>query len=105
MGYLPSKSEWGTPISKVSTCHAAGSVPLVFMQDSLSFKWNAIRLDGPTLGIVTKTVHKTLPGGGGGQGSRVVEVKGVGCMGSKNGGGGFKGIGGGGGQRGRWVVG
>ena len=27
-----------------------------------------IRLGGPAHGIVTKTVHKTLPGGGGGPG-------------------------------------
>ena len=32
----------------------------------LSFKWNLIRLGGPAHGILTKTVHKTLPGGGGG---------------------------------------
>ena len=34
----------------------------------LSFEWNSIRLGGPTHGIVTKSVHKTLPGGGGGRG-------------------------------------
>ena len=34
----------------------------------LSFEWNAIRLDGPAHGIVTKTVHRTLPRGGMGQG-------------------------------------
>ena len=28
----------------------------------------SIRLGGPGHGIVTKTVHKTLPGGGGGPG-------------------------------------
>ena len=28
----------------------------------------SIRLGGPARGIVTKTVHKTLPGGGGGEG-------------------------------------
>ena len=28
----------------------------------------SIRLGGPAHGIVTKTVHKTLPGGGGGPG-------------------------------------
>ena len=39
----------------------------------LSFKWNSIRLGGPAHGIVTKTIHKTLPGGGGGT---VVGVKG-----------------------------
>ena len=33
-----------------------------------SFECNSIRLGGPAHGIVTKTVHKTLPGGGGGQG-------------------------------------
>ena len=27
-----------------------------------------MRLGGPKIGIVTKTVHKTLPGGGGGGG-------------------------------------
>ena len=30
----------------------------------LPFEWNSIRLGGPAHGIVTKTVHKTLPGGG-----------------------------------------
>ena len=30
----------------------------------LSFEWDSIRLGGPAHGIVTKTVHKTLPGGG-----------------------------------------
>ena len=34
------------------------------MEKSLSFEWNSIRLGGPAHGIVTKTVHKTLPGGG-----------------------------------------
>ena len=32
----------------------------------LSIEWNSIRLGGPANGIVTKTGHKTLPGGGGG---------------------------------------
>ena len=36
----------------------------------LSFEWNSIRLGGPAHAIVTKTVHKTLPGGGGGQQGR-----------------------------------
>ena len=51
----------------------------------LSMEWNSIRLSGPAHGIVTKTVHKTLPGvvglggwwgygvrerGGGGQGEQ-----------------------------------
>ena len=31
----------------------------------LSIEWNLIRPGGPAHGIVTKTVHKTLPGGGG----------------------------------------
>ena len=31
----------------------------------LSFEWNLIRLGGPAHEIVTNTVHKTLPGGGG----------------------------------------
>ena len=34
----------------------------------ISIEWNLIRLGGPVHGIVTKTVHKTLPGGGGGEG-------------------------------------
>ena len=42
------------------------------MQNSLSFEWNSIRLGGHEHGIVTKTVHKTLPGGGGGQRGRGV---------------------------------
>ena len=47
--------------------------------DFLSIEWNLIRLDvgGPAHGIVTKTVHKTLPGGGGGpRGGWVWEYKG-----------------------------
>ena len=28
----------------------------------LSIEWNSIRLGGPVHGLVTKTVHKTLPG-------------------------------------------
>ena len=35
-----------------------------------------LRLDSPAHGIVTKTVYKTLPGGGRGQGGRVVGVAG-----------------------------
>ena len=34
----------------------------------LSIECNSIRLSDPAHGIVTKTVHKTLPGGGGGGG-------------------------------------
>ena len=34
----------------------------------LSIEWNSIRLGGPAHGIVTKSVHKTLPGDGGGPG-------------------------------------
>ena len=34
----------------------------------LSIEWNSIRLGGSAHGIVTKTVCKTLPGGGGGLG-------------------------------------
>ena len=32
--------------------------------NSLSMEWISIRLGGPAHRIVTKTVHKTLPGGG-----------------------------------------
>ena len=35
------------------------------MNFTFSIKWNSIRLGGPAHGIITKTVHKTLPGGGG----------------------------------------
>ena len=42
----------------------------VITLQSLSFEWNSIRLGGPAHGIVTKTIHKTLPGGGRGQGAR-----------------------------------
>ena len=41
--------------------------------DLLSIERNSIRLGGPTQGIVTKTIHKTLLGGGGG--SLISEVK------------------------------
>ena len=34
-----------------------------YVQQSLSFEWNSIRLGGSAHGIVTKTVHKDLPGG------------------------------------------
>ena len=50
-----------------------------------------IRLGGPAHGIVTKTVHKTLPGGGGVQGWLGV----VGVQGGW--------VGGGGGPGGGWV--
>ena len=49
----------------------------------LSFKWNSIRLGGPAHGIVTKTVHKTLPGGGGGRGVGGSRGGGVGGGGSR----------------------
>ena len=39
----------------------------------LSIKWSPIRLGGPAHGILTKTVHKTLPGVCGSE--RVVGVK------------------------------
>ena len=34
----------------------------------MAIEWNSIRLSDPAHGIVTKIVHKTLPGGGGDQG-------------------------------------
>ena len=44
-----------------------------------SIEWNSIRLGGPAHGIVIKTVHKTLPGGGGWVGGvGVMGVQGVG---------------------------
>ena len=43
----------------------------------LSIEWNSIRLGDPAHGIVTKTVHKTLPGGGGGPWGRWVGGVGV----------------------------
>ena len=43
-------------------------LPATLFHVFLSFEWNSIRLGGPAHGIVTKTVHKTLPGGGGGRG-------------------------------------
>ena len=45
----------------------------------MSIKWNFIRLGGPAHGVVTKTVHRTLPGGGGAQG--VGGYRGTGVMG------------------------
>ena len=44
------------------------------MRQHVKLKWNLIRLGGQAHGIVTKTVHKTLPGVGGSEG--VVGVKG-----------------------------
>ena len=43
---------------------------IVFKTTALLFiEWNSIRIGGPAHGIVTKTVHKTLLGGGrGGRG-------------------------------------
>ena len=43
----------------------------------LSFEWNSIRLGGHAHEIVTKTVHKTLPGGGRGGGGGWLAVQGV----------------------------
>ena len=37
--------------------------------EELSIEWNLIKLGGPTYGIVTKTVHKTVPGSCGDPGS------------------------------------
>ena len=57
----------------------------------LYIKWNLIRLGGPAHGIMTKTVHKTLPGGGGGPGGGwvrgigVVEIQEVGGVGGAGG--------------------
>ena len=56
-----------------------------FLHLLLSFEWNSIRLSDPAHGIVTKTVHKTLPGGGGGHRGR----------GGGGGGCGVRGVGGG----------
>ena len=67
----------------------------------LSFEWNLIRLGGPAHGIVTKTVCKTLPGGGRGEG-------GIGWVagGSRGGGGlGVVGVGVGGGLGGGGCIG
>ena len=70
------------------SCHSS----FFKLNEFLSFEWNSIRLGGHAHGIVTKTVHKTLPGGGGVWGGRVgvVGVKGV------------VGVRGGGGQGGGW---
>ena len=42
-------------------------------------EWNSMRLGGPAHGIVTKTVHKNLPGGDGSQGMGKVGIVGV-CL-------------------------
>ena len=72
MGYPLARSRWGYPSAR------DGVPPLrdrtaygVWLLRSrrrtlLSIEWNSIRLGGPAHGIVTKTVHKTLPGVGGG---------------------------------------
>ena len=39
-----------------------------FLRSATALEWNLMNLGGPARGIVTKTVHKTLPGGGGGPG-------------------------------------
>ena len=52
----------------------------------LSFEWNSIRLGGPAHGIVTKTVHKTLPGGSGGLDMVRIMVESRGWWGSEGGG-------------------
>ena len=38
----------------------------VVAKNLIVYQWNSIGLEGPTHGIVTKTVHKTLPRSGGG---------------------------------------
>ena len=45
----------------VQVCASNGSVAIEFV----SIEWNSIKLGGSTHGIVTKTVPKTLPSGGG----------------------------------------
>ena len=77
--------------SEIPKCRpSAGSLwYMIHFHIWLSFEWNSIRLGGPAHGIVTKTVHKTLPGGGGGRGwgsrgwwgSGVVGVRGGGGLG------------------------
>ena len=52
-------------------------------------EWNSVRLGGHTHGLVTKTVHKTVPGGSGGQGVGVGEAQWVGVVGWL----GFRGLG------------
>ena len=56
---------WNSPCP---TCIIIYATTLKF---SLLIEWNLIRLGGHAHGIVTKTVHKTLPGCGGGQGGGV----------------------------------
>ena len=51
----------------------------------MSIEWNLIRLSGPAHGIVTKTVHKTLPGGGGGAEAGVMGCGGDGQRGGGQG--------------------
>ena len=51
--------------------------------NALSIEWNSIRLSGPAHGIMTKTVHKTLPGGSGGQGGGGQVGRGGGGLGGK----------------------
>ena len=49
-------------------------VPIIYattLKFLLLIECNLIRLGGHAHGIVTKTVHKTLPGGGGGPGGWV----------------------------------
>ena len=38
---------------------------VIWLSGLLIAEWNSIRLGGPAHGIMTKTVHKILPGGGG----------------------------------------
>ena len=50
----------------------------VLQSSFLSIEKNSIKLGGPAHGIVTRTVHKTLPGGGrgpGGGGSLMSDLK------------------------------
>ena len=59
-------------------------LPLVMF--SLGFKaWNSMTIGGPTNGIVTKTTHKTLPGGSAVVGLGVVGGRGQGQGGSGGG--------------------
>ena len=59
---------------------------------SLSIEWNLMRLSGAVHRIMTKTVHKILPVGGGGEGMvgwRVYGVVGVLGVGARDGGVGY----------------
>ena len=72
---------WGTQDNENRRVYCSLYIPISysgFFTLFLSIEWNSIRLGGPANGIVTTTVHKSLPGVVGAQGMGGYRVTGGG---------------------------